>query len=57
MNLDLTAEGMKAGQTFASGLAQGMQAAVTAAENAASRIRAAAGGVQLNTGPSMRGAN
>lgn len=57
MNLDLTAEGLRAGQSFASGLAQGMQSAVENARNAAAQIRSAAGGVQLNTGPSMRGAN
>ncbi|MBL8565889.1 MAG: phage tail tape measure protein [Hyphomicrobiaceae bacterium] len=58
LDLDLTAAGVRAGETFAAGLRQGMASAVSAAQNAAAQVRGAASNtVPLNTGPSMRGAN
>lgn len=58
LELDLTAAGLRAGETFAAGLRQGLASAVSAAQSAVAQVRGAVTNtVPLNTGPSMRGAN
>lgn len=55
MSIDLSAEGRRAMETFAQGIAAGGAAAVQAASSIAARVRAAAQApVSLNTGPNMQ---
>lgn len=54
--LDLGAEGQRAGDSFVNGLAGALDRGVAVVEAAGARMHAAAGAIQLNTGPAMGGA-